>query len=145
MNDLYWVLAAALVAWIGLFAYLLFVEKRVRDLEERLPQRRGERGQDEPGRHLRGRFQVGVQPRAGRAPARVPADRLGRCAREEEAFELAAAHSTPPAARASVWKAPAEPRRSCRSRIRRATSARARKSRDLTVPSGSSSILPISS
>jgi len=36
MNDLYWVLAAALVAWIGLFAYLLFVEKRVRDLEERL-------------------------------------------------------------------------------------------------------------
>jgi CcmD family protein len=36
MSDLYWVIAAALVGWVGLFAYLVYVERRVRDLEDRL-------------------------------------------------------------------------------------------------------------
>jgi CcmD family protein len=36
MADLYWVAAACGVIWVGLFAYMVYVEKRVRDLEERL-------------------------------------------------------------------------------------------------------------
>ncbi len=36
MGELVWVLIASLVVWGGLFAYLIYVEKRVRDLENRL-------------------------------------------------------------------------------------------------------------
>src|SRR6185503_2084448 len=96
-------------------------------------------------RHLFGGFDVRRQRAAGGASLRVTPDVLRRRAREEEPFDLAAAHSTPPAARASDWKAPAAPRFSWRSRIRRATSARARNSRDLTVPSGRPRAFPISS
>jgi CcmD family protein len=36
MSQLYWVLAASAVIWIGLFAYLIYVERRIRELERRL-------------------------------------------------------------------------------------------------------------
>ena len=36
MGDLFWVVAACVVVWVGLFGYLVYVERRVRQLEERL-------------------------------------------------------------------------------------------------------------
>jgi CcmD family protein len=31
-----WVMGACVVVWLGLFGYLVYVERRVRDLEKRL-------------------------------------------------------------------------------------------------------------
>ena len=36
MDDVYWVLAATAVVFVGYFLYLLGVERKVRDLEKRL-------------------------------------------------------------------------------------------------------------
>jgi CcmD family protein len=36
MGDLLWVMGACVVVWIGLFAYLVYVDRRVRELEEKL-------------------------------------------------------------------------------------------------------------
>jgi len=34
MNPLYWVLAASAVVWLGLFAYLIYVDRRVSVVED---------------------------------------------------------------------------------------------------------------
>ena len=36
MKEIHWVVAACLIVWLGLFAYLWHVERKVRDLENRL-------------------------------------------------------------------------------------------------------------
>jgi CcmD family protein len=36
MGEQLWVMAACLVVWLGLFAYLVYVDRRVRELEEKL-------------------------------------------------------------------------------------------------------------
>src|SRR5262249_32150154 len=112
-----------------------------RDREQRFAQRRAPRWRNAFGGQTRDHLEHARRSVAGPPGLRVLAKLLLRRIRDEEAFELAATHTKAPAARASVVSAwPLEP--SWRSRIFRATSARARNRRDLTVPSGSSSAWP---
>jgi hypothetical protein len=73
-----------------------------RNVEQNFPERCRKEGCDESGHHsLRG-VHVRSERAARRALAGVTTRLFGRSSREKQAFELAAAHNTPPAASASV-------------------------------------------
>src|SRR6185295_1569631 len=109
-----------------------------RDREERIAQGAAPVGRVQSGRQSLSLSGFGREGAAAGASRRMRAAIRFRGAVHEEALDLAAAHTNAPAATTRLAITPG-PRVSCRARMARATSARARKSRDLTVPSGSSS------